>query len=338
MSHYITVPVNENGILFDSSMNVVVQEAMAVVPFGFRDVYIYSHGWSTDADAALDTYNKFSIELARDVMNAGAPNPAILGDPPENTLGVGVHWPSEITEDPSSPLNNAQLLTFYTMEHRADAVGKNAVYSMLRLILAERVGTQLPLRIFMIGHSFGCKVVLAALQDLQVDIEGGTITVPPGTKFRVTLLQAATDNDNLESTDIYGKVAQIDGLKILLTTSSLDKALGTWFPLAGKLANLFHGAPQALGHAGPTAATCDPAPQGFGPSAAITIDPGFVLTGLSGKANRLVVADLSPVHQYRANLGAANGGYDASGFAGSHSDISFDEIYQMICGFFYEAL
>ena len=60
MSHYITVPINENGIIFDTDMVAVVQEAIAVSPFGFDDVYVYSHGWSTDAYRALDLYNKLS--------------------------------------------------------------------------------------------------------------------------------------------------------------------------------------------------------------------------------------------------------------------------------------
>ncbi len=56
MSHFITVPINENGIVYDTGMNQVVQEAMSVDPFGFNDVFLYSHGWGTDADAALDEY------------------------------------------------------------------------------------------------------------------------------------------------------------------------------------------------------------------------------------------------------------------------------------------
>lgn len=328
MAHYITVPVNANGIVYDTAMNGVIVEAMAVTPFGFGDVVIYSHGWSTDADAALDLYNKFSVELASLVLATTAANPPVFARAPRDTLGVGIHWPSEITEDPGSALNNAQLLTFYTMEHRADAVGKNAVYSMLRLILAQRVGTSIPTRIFMIGHSFGCKVVLSALQDMQTDVAGGTIVVPPGAEFHVALLEAATDNDNLEPGDIYADVASIGNLRLLLTTSRLDAALGTWYPLAGKIANLFHGAPQALGHAGPTAATTEAAV--FGPAAAIAVTPGFTMAALNGIANRLIVADLSPIHQQRVNSGAWKGG-----FAGSHSDISFAEVYELIAGFFY---
>src|SRR5579859_7875694 len=113
MSHYITVPVNPNGIIFDPAMNGVVTEAMAVSPFGFEDVYVYSHGWSTNADNAMDTYNKFSVELARAVLREAQATPSAFVNPPRGTLGIGIHWPSEITEDPNSLLNDAQLLTFY---------------------------------------------------------------------------------------------------------------------------------------------------------------------------------------------------------------------------------
>jgi hypothetical protein len=329
MAHYITVPVNANGVIFDVSMNDVVTEAMAVSPFGFRDVYVYSHGWSTSADVALDEYNKFSVDLARLILINRNTNAALFTAPPQDDLGIGIHWPSEITEDPGSPLNALQLLTFYTMQQRADAVGKNAAYIMLRLMLKERVGAGLPLRIFMIGHSFGCKVVLAALQDLQVDIEGGSITVPPGTEFNIALLEAATDNDNLEPADIYGKVSQIAGLRLLMTISSLDEALGTWFPAAGKLANLFHSPPTALGFGGPSAPTC--APGVFGAPAQVPVGPGFTSSALSGITNRFIVANLTLVHQARVASGAWSGG----GVSGSHSDISFAEVYELLCGFFF---
>src|SRR5580704_8579372 len=119
MAHYVTIPINENGIIFDPDMDAVIQEAIANTPFGFQDVYLYSHGWATDAYQALDEYNRFSIDLAKLILLAG---PTAYSKPPRDSLGVGIHWPSEITEDPGSTLNALQLLTFYTMEHRADAV------------------------------------------------------------------------------------------------------------------------------------------------------------------------------------------------------------------------
>ncbi len=327
MSHFITVPINENGIIFDTNMNAVVAEAIAEQPFAFEDVYVYSHGWSTDAFLALDEYNRFSVELAKSILLAGAQTPSPLTNPPRNSLGVGIHWPSEITEDPNSKLNDLQLFTFYTMEHRADSVGKNAVYSMLRLMLSSRAGSAMPLRFFVLGHSFGSKVVCAALNDLQVDIANKTIPMPASVSFRVVLLEAATDNDNLDPGDIYGAISTIANLRMLLTTSQLDAALQTWYPAASKLANLFHaGNPTpALGAAGPSQNT----QTSFGGATPISINTGFTLGGVPA-GSRLVVADLTPVHQARVSAGLYDGG-----FAGSHSDIYFNEIYQLVMGFLF---
>jgi hypothetical protein len=327
VSHFITVPINENGIIFDTDMDAVVAEAIADQPFAFEDVYLYSHGWSTDAYVALDEYNRFSVELAKSILLASAQSPSPLRDPPRNSFGVGIHWPSEITEDPGSPLNAAQLFTFYSMEHRADAVGKNAVYAMLRLMLSNRAGSSLPMRVFLLGHSFGSKVVCAALNDLQVDIANGTIPTPANLSFRAILMEAATDNDNLEPGDIYGAIAAIKNLRLIVTTSQLDKALHTWYPAAGALANVFHGGTgkPALGAAGPTTTT----QAAFGGATAVSVTPGFTASAVPPGA-ALIVADLTPVHQARVNAGIYNGG-----FSGSHSDISFAEIYQLVMGFLF---
>jgi hypothetical protein len=325
MSHFITVPINENGIVFDSDMNAVVAEAIAENPFGFEDVYLYSHGWSTDAYRALDEYNRFSVDLAKQILLA-TPAPSPLVNPPRASLGIGIHWPSEITEDPSSDLNALQLFTFYTMEHRADAVGKNAIYSMLRLILSSRAGSTLPLRLFLLGHSFGCKVICSALNDLQIDVANGTIPKPANLAFRVVLLQAATDYDNLETGDIYGNVQAIANLRVLMTTSTLDKALNVWYPAAGQLANLFHHPTPALGAAGPTAPTV----AAFGGATQLSVIPNFAAAAAAAPATGLVVADLSPVHQARVDAHKYDGG-----FGGSHSDINFDEVYQLVMGFMF---
>jgi hypothetical protein len=328
MSHYLTIPINENGIIFDPAMNLVVQDAIALNPFAFTDVFLYSHGWSTDAYRAMDEYNSFSIGLAKQILLMERLMPGVLLNPPKEALGVGVHWPSEITEDPNNVLNDLQLFTFYTMEHRADAVGKNAVYALLRLMLTVRAQGDPPLRFSLLGHSFGCKVICAALQDVWTDIDNGTIPLPNGTQFSAVLLQAATDNDNLEAGDIYGGVSKLPTLRLLATTSTLDSALGTWYPRAGKLANLLHPAPNALGSAGPTQNTI----AAFGGSAkTVQVNAGFLASNMQGATGRLTVADLSPVHQARA----ASGQYSGGGIAGSHSDIDFNEVYQMVMGFLF---
>ncbi len=342
MSHYLIIPINENGIIIDVDMNRVVAEAMAISPFNFRDIYLYSHGWSNDGARAMDEYNLFTVEFAKYTALLDALEPPLFVTKPLDSLGVGIHWPSEITEDPDSDLNKLQLLTFYTMEHRADSVGSNAVYSLLRLMINSRVGQGAAPHFYLLGHSFGCKVMLSALQDLQVDIANGTIHMPGGTTFNLVLLEPATDCDNLEPNDIYGKVPSLEGLRVLITMSKCDTALVTWFHLAGALANVVHrplqvpgqlldraGPPQALGAVGPSSNTITAfgGPDQF---AQITVNPGFVATQLFRFNQRLIVADLSPLHQYRANQKLYDGG-----FAGSHSDINNPEVYHLVAAFLY---
>jgi hypothetical protein len=182
------------------------------------------------------------------------------------------------------------------------------------------------MRIFMLGHSFGCKVVCAALEELIVDIQGGKIPLAAGTQFRVVLMEPATDDDNLEPGDIYGRVSKIPNLRLLITKSSADLALGKWFPLAGRAVNLFN--PRlALGSAGPTPATI----AAFGGSTSVTVSGGFTPSAVASAQTALVVADLTVVHEARAASGIFTGG----GIAGSHSDIYFSEVYNLVSGFLF---
>jgi hypothetical protein len=321
----LTIPSNENGTVYDPTLNDVIVTAISSSPFGFEDVFLYSHGWSTDADRALVDYDVFSIGLMRRILQEPQKPPL----PPRSTLEMGVHWPSEITEDPNSPLNALQLATFFQMEQRADAVGQNLVYSMLRLALQAQHAPNL--RFCLLGHSFGCKVICAALQDLQTDIAGGTIVVPPGTTWKVILLEPATDWDNLEESDIYGNVGKIVDLRLLMTKSGLDQCLTKWYPDASRIANFFHGAQPtpALGAQGPTPATV----TYFGGAADLSVDVGFAMSAAAAESNpKLVVADLTPVHTARAQ--SQPPAYDG-GICGSHSDIFFDEIYNLVAGFAY---
>jgi hypothetical protein len=215
------------------------------------------------------------------------------------------------------------------MGQRAELVGKNAVYSMLRLMLEARADSEMGLRFFLLGHSFGCRVVCSALNDLQVDIANGTIAMPKAeVTYRVVLLEAAFDNDYMEPGDVYAQVPEIAGVRLLMTTSQLDKALTEWYPAASKLQNLFHKDQQkvALGAGGPTAATI----AAFETSANISVEPGFKADRVTPLSESLIVADLTPVHQQRVTDGVYNGG-----LSGSHSDIYFEEVYQMVMGFLF---
>src|SRR5262245_49886947 len=131
MSHFITVPVNANGIIIDghigSNLNLAVNP-----PFDFTDVFIYSHDWWTTANRAMEDYNRFSTEFAGMVMALATPAPpATLPKLPKSSFGIGIHWPSMLSEDEHSIVNFGQALSFYTMEKRADTVGEHSVYAIL---------------------------------------------------------------------------------------------------------------------------------------------------------------------------------------------------------------
>src|SRR6516162_1686688 len=194
MSHHFIIPTNENGLILDQGVDNNVTVAMSPV-FGFNDVFIYSHGWWTDANRAMEGYNRFTVEFSS--FFRGRPKWATLP-----TFNVGVHWPSTLSEDQFSLENYFQALSFYTMEKRADTIGGNAVYALLRLVLAARPAGAGPLRVHLLGHSFGCKVVSSALQRLMAD---GPPTLG-GVTFDLVLLQGACDNDEFDAGNDYAAI------------------------------------------------------------------------------------------------------------------------------------
>jgi len=304
MSNFITAPINKNGIILDPDIGGILKDAMSP-PFRFTDVFVYSHGWWTDATGAVADYNRFSMELTKQLLLIG-PTPPTLPHLPASSFATAVHWPS--------------TLSFYSMAKRADVVGQHGVYALLRMMFeALGVLTAPPsLRLHLLGHSFGCRVVCSALEQIAKD----GIQVPSAVTLDVVLLQAAFNSDELDPDGMYGNVSKLN-LRLLVTRSESDTSLGKWYPIAERLVNLFSGRPvTALGAVGPSAAT----QTEFGGAGVITVGPGFTYPAVVPLTERLVAADLSPLH-------AATGPGDL--FSGHHSDIYHDEIYQLIAGFFF---
>jgi hypothetical protein len=311
------IPANENGIVLDNYLFDDLRIALAP-PFNFSDAFLYSHGWWTDATRAMQDYNRFTIGFAQLAGDIAIANPAALG---AGSLGIGIHWPSMLTENSGSILSLLEAATFYTMEKRADNIGENAGYTVLRSLLQSPAP---PRRINLVGHSFGCKVILSSLQAVAQD----GIQVPPNVALNVILLQAATDDNHLEHGDAYGLVSSaLPGLRMLVTVSQEDLALKVAYP-AAHLANLFRGKGdrRALGGAGPT----DLVVQQFGGKASISVDWGFNRQAITAvAASRLVVADLTGIHRDPRNS------YKADPLCGHHSDIFRPEIYELMAGFIF---
>jgi hypothetical protein len=318
MSHLLTIPINENGIILDERFKDELQTA-AADPFGFTDVFLYSHGWWNTASSASAEYNIFSLGFAKALQGLVCSSPAQwpkIGAAFQ-PLALAIHWSSTLSENQDLVANFLDATSFFTMQQRADSVGRHAGYSLLRLMI-ERQKQGQPYRFNLIGHSFGCRVLASALTALAEDpVTAGKMA---GNEFNVALIQAAADTDCLAPGQLYGKMQEcIANLRMLVTTSANDTALGKWYPEAQRIAHLFSGPIEAMGSKGPTGDLKIPVDQRFDVTSAIV--PTF--TG------RLGVANLTPLHQSTAATYAAGGNW-----GGQHSDINQPQIYDMLARFF----
>jgi hypothetical protein len=329
MANQFLIISDENGNIADLHVRQNIMNAMGTV-FGFQDVFFYSHGWWTTAETATEVYNRFSIELAAQAIALAASLPVVPN------FGLGIHWPSMLSENTTSAINIAEALSYFGMGNRANSVGSNAGFALLRLLVESRNANPAPLRLHLIGHSFGCKVICMALQRL-VDKGIAASELTGKVSIDAALIQAAFNDDELENTsiaDYQNVIGGIPGLRMLITTSTEDKALNVLFKAAQGAANLFNRARPALGAAGPTPEEVSQ----FGGRVDLSIKPGFSFAAAPTlKHKRLVVADLSPVH--KANTGYqkdANMSDIAFGLMGHHSDIYLPELYRLLLAFFFK--
>jgi hypothetical protein len=321
MSHFFTFATNANGVVADAYLNDEIGKAISSA-FGLSTVYIYSHGWWNNSTAAANCYNRFSVGLANVLIESW---PALGAAASPASLNAGIHWPSTVSEDSGLLEQLLQPASFFSMETRADDIGETGVNGLLMSILQQwqsqkREG---PLTLNLIGHSFGCKVVCSALQKLTT-ISTVTDEMLQNTRFNVVLLQAAFDNDDLEPGQLYKDVVTLPNLRILISKSDLDTALKDAYPAAHLIEEFFKKTDRtAMGYSGPVQATIDR----LGGANATPVNAGADFTKQPPFANKLVVADLTPLH-------AANPAC-AELAAGHHSDIYHDEIYSLIARFLY---
>ena len=315
-SHYLIVPVSGQGVIVDPGSKPDFQRAMTP-PFGYTDVYLYAHGWWTTAQSAMIDYNRFLLGFARVVMGAEA----AAGVGGGVTLGVGIHWPSVVSEDGRSPADLLQPFTYFNRSKMADCVGSHAVYSIVRIMLEARRAAKLPPpRFHLIGHSFGGKVVCSALEQLAADFAGAGLL--DGVEFNAVLLQAAFDNDAMAPGRAYGRLlGSVPRLRLLVTKSALDTAVGDLYVDAQRLMNLFGTPTPGLGAVGPSPSTAEAA----GGAVEVAVGPGFPAPPATDLSGRLVVADLTPLHEANPS--------GAVPFAGHHTDVFHDEVYRLIAAF-----
>lgn len=128
----------------------------------------------------------------------------------------------------TAALNLANAITYYQMKDRAGIVGKNAVRAAL-----DRFRSLPDVRVHLIGHSFGCRVITAAAANTAKPVDS------------MTLLQAAfsqnsfsPDYDSTHKPGAFRNVidpGKVNG-PILISHTVQDKAVGLAYAVASRLA------------------------------------------------------------------------------------------------------
>lgn len=122
----------------------------------------------------------------------------------------------------NSARNALNIWTYWTMKDRAGKTGANALAPVLDRLVEEAPQT----RIYLIGHSFGARLV--------------TATAMAGS-FRprcLTLLQAAFSHNGFSPEGYFRKmITEKEKVKgpVLITFSSADRAVGLAYPIASRL-------------------------------------------------------------------------------------------------------
>ncbi len=328
----------------------------AIVP-PLSEVVIYAHGWLTDANNLMliyDTLVQGYGALMRELSEA--PSLAL----PTSTLVITTHWPSRRFENLDGPVGLLDVLSFPTMETRANFVGTTGMARLIadiweRLLADPELAST---RLRLVGHSLGCRVLCSALHTLAQKVPHAFTALQTRNRIDMILLQPAFPADALDPNDLahahpFAQLVNYQNLRILTTMSQWDLPLVRFYPaFEGQQPNdaVYALAPAgtrtrvpALGGAGPTDATWR-AFNGDLPRAVIPVGPGFRHGDVVARpGQRLVVADLTPLHAAHHQLDMdrptsqlppfGRPDKQSMSLSGYHTDIFCRELYHLGLGF-----
>lgn len=295
---------------------------------GVSDIVIFSHGWWTTAGRAQNEYAQFDGGCS-DCFSQRRGN---LPIPPDTQiLPIGIEWPSMVADDLGAFTNIFEAFSYDDMRRRAETVGGTGVAGLIHRVWTL-ANENRPLRIHLLGHSMGCRVMCVALQTaLQNDAKPANPGVPAPlvkvfqhARINVVLFQGAIDNNTVERLQKYGLLSSVPGLRVLVTRSDLDGILATYPPDVDPNA--------AMGAKGPTDLTfTDSISRFFDQRGDVSVGRGADYTVVSGREENFIVADLTALHRAdrQANPAAWNG------IGGNHSDIFSPEVYELTTGFLF---
>ncbi|HEY4218759.1 MAG TPA: hypothetical protein VGM67_16570 [Gemmatimonadaceae bacterium] len=155
-----------------------------------------------------------------------------------NTQGGAAGFTDWIGKAVDGAKNLVNLVTYYQMKNRAGVVGQAGAYDMLRRIRDARPADgDNALRLHLVGHSFGCRLVTAATL--------GPTGAPPLPIDSLSLLQAAFSHFGFAQSydgvhDGFFRAVVTDPARVrgpvIITFTSKDKAVGLAYPIASRIA------------------------------------------------------------------------------------------------------
>ncbi len=145
--------------------------------------------------------------------------PALLSEDTGGAAGGTEDFFGKIS---SSVRNALNIWTYWTMKDRAGKIGANALAPLLDRLVQEAPHT----RIYLIGHSFGARLVTAAAM-------AGSFQ-----PHCLILLQAAFSHNSFSPDGFFRKViteeTRVKG-PVLVSFSTADRAVGMAYPIASRL-------------------------------------------------------------------------------------------------------
>ena len=158
-----------------------------------RDLVFFVHGWNKNPTSAELDYQNFlcrlHAQLRREIGQARKES---------NLAVVGVFWPSTITNRAKEPLL-VKPLSYYRIRHRAELVAETGLAELFESLTPrlERLRRAESVRIHLIGHSFGGRMLVRALETLDSDGELVPL-LEAASQVNVVLIDAAMPTDRFD--------------------------------------------------------------------------------------------------------------------------------------------
>ena len=187
------------------------------------DLIVFTHGWNKSPASAEFDYREFICRLHTELEKAIGERKRKGG-----LLVIGVFWPSTISNRDSEPVL-IKPVSYYKIRDRADFIAEHSL-SRLYETLGESLRKVVPVeeinpssdvapRLHLIGHSFGGRMTIRAMETLNGETEGdGTSKLvrflTSAELINVVLLNAAMPDERFDWIDqAIARARVIQGLK-----------------------------------------------------------------------------------------------------------------------------